>query len=310
MNGMGRCAVTSLAFAAAAAAPAGAASQGPGPANAAGIEIWSSADSEKTSVVKLLARSLWEFDGPERFQGVDFERAWFAPQGQHARMQTRVYAEFADRLGEGWNWTARIGTNGKTVLGSGSVHSRDWSKEIFVEREVVETPRGLDHGIYYTFAGADADLLSTERDTINVMAGLQKFTGTNDRIHLRATLVHVIDAGRGISVQLRSRYFHSTAPGEFDYYSPRDFVQVIPVVQMRRFSKSGWMYLVAGGYGAQRASASNWQPARLADLRIESPASSGKLHAFAQVQYANSSLVGSAGNYSYVLGRFGFTSRF
>jgi len=109
---------------------------------------------------------------------------------------------------------------------------------------------------------------------------------------------------------LRSRYFHSTAPGEFDYYSPRDFVQVIPVVQMRRFSKSGWMYLVAGGYGAQRASASNWQPARLADLRIESPASSGKLHAFAQVQYANSSLVGSAGNYSYVLGRFGFTSRF
>lgn len=307
MKAIARLSVAALAFLAAAApGPVAAA----GPVEAAGVEISSSADSDKTSVVKLLARALWEFDGTARFGGVDLERAWFAPQGQHARMQTRIYFEAADRLGTGWDWTARIGTNGKTVLGSASVHSHDWSKEFFVEREVVETPEGVDRGIYYTFAGADADLLSSERDTINLMAGLQRFTGRNDRFHFRATLVHVVDPALGLSVQLRARYFHSTVPGEFDYYSPRDFVQLVPVLQMRRFTSSGWMYLLAAGYGAQKAAAGNWQPSRLADFRVESPASSRKLHAFAQIQYANSSLVGSAANYRYVLGRFGVTARF
>src|SRR6185312_4259033 len=276
---------------------------------AAGIELWSSTDSDRTSVVKLTGRALWEFDGPSRFKGVDLERAWFSPEGQHAREQTRVYVDLADAIGRKWKWSARIGTNGDTLLGSASIHSSDWSKELFVEREIVETPTGVDQGIYYTFAGASADLISSSMDTLNAVVGLQKFTGRNDRLHLRATYVHVVKPRLGLSVQLRARYFHSTVPGEFDYYSPRNFVQLIPVVQMRRFDHAGWMYLAALGYGAQKATASNWQSARFADLRIESAARSRKLHAFAEVQYSNSSLVGAAGNYDYVVGRVGLTAR-
>lgn len=86
-------------------------------------------------------------------------------------------------------------------------------------------------------------------------------------------------------------------------------MQLIPVVQMRRFTHSGWMYLVAVGYGAQKAPHSSLEAARLADLRIESPAASKKLRAFAQIQYSNSSLVGAASNYSYIVGRVGLTKR-
>jgi hypothetical protein len=307
---LGRAAAIAAALASAAPVQAVAADSAGQFEPGAGVELWASRDSDKTSVVKLLGRGLWKFEGPQKFQGIDVERAWFAPDGQRARRQTRVYLDLADSLAGKWKWTARVGTNGKTVLGSASIRSNDWSKEFFVEREIVETPRGVDQGIYYTFAGASADLLATERDTINAMAGFQKFTGRNDRFHLRGTLVHVIKPDMGLSIQLRARYFHSSAPGEFDYYSPRDFLQLIPVVQMRRFTRTGWMVLIAGGYGAQKATGSSWQAARLADLRIESPASSKRLHAFAQIQYSNSSLTGAAGNYNYVLTRLGLTSRF
>ena len=276
---------------------------------AAGVELWTSDDSDKTSVVKLLGRALWQFDGPEQYQGIDLERAWFSPEGQHVRTQTRVYVDLAGGKGSPWQWATRIGTNGDTILGSASVRSSDWSKELFVEREVVETPRGLDQGIYYTFAGASADLISRGADTFNALAGIQKFTGRNDRFHLRATYVHVLEPKLGLSLQLRARYFHSTVPGEFDYYSPRDFVQLIPVVQVRRHSHSGWMYLVAVGYGAQKATASSWQAARLADLRVESPVTAKNLQTFAQLQYSNNSLIGAAGNYNYVVARLGLTMK-
>jgi len=278
-------------------------------APAAGLELSVSTDSDKTEVLKLLGRALWDFEGPTKFQGIDVERAWFSPEGQHARKQTRVYLDFADGLGGGWKWRARVGTNGDTVLGSASIRASDWSKEFFVERESVETPRGVDQGIYYTFAGASVDLVSRPNDTINAVAGMQKFTGRNDRVHLRATYVHVVRPKLGVSVQLRARYFHSTVPGEFDYFSPRDFVQLIPVVQMRRFSHGGWMYLAALGFGAQKVTGGNWQAARFAEVRVESPASSRKLQAFVQLQYSNNSLTGGASGYHYVVARLGLTRR-
>ena len=278
-------------------------------APAMGVELWTSTDSDKTDVVKLLGRALWEFDGAQQYQGIDVERAWFSPEGQHARTQNRIYLDLAGGKGSPLHWSARIGTNGDTILGNASVRTSDWSKEFFVEREVVETPSGLDQGIYYTFAGASADLISSGADTLNALVGVQKFTGRNDRFHLRGTYVHVVEPKLGLSLQLRVRYFHSTVPGEFDYYSPRDFVQLIPVVQLRRHIHSGWMYLVALGYGGQKATASSWQAARLADLRIESPLAAKRFQAFAQVQYSNNSLTGASGNYNYVVARLGLTTR-
>jgi hypothetical protein len=278
-------------------------------APAAGVELWASTDSDHTDVVKLLARVLWDFEGPDQYRGIAIEHAWFKPQAQHVRTQNRAYVDLAGGAGAKWRWRARIGTNGHNVLGSATLRSADWSKELFIEREIVETPLGLDKGIYYTFAGASMDLPASERDTFNAMAAIQEFTGRNVRLHLRGSYVHVASPKLGLSVQLRTRYFHSTVPHEFDYYSPRAFFQAVPVVQMRRFDPTGWMYVAALGYGAQKATGSRWQAARLADLRIESPARSRKLQAFVQLQYSNNSLNANARNYHYVLARVGLTAR-
>jgi hypothetical protein len=278
-------------------------------APAGGLELWMSTDSDKTDVVKLLGRALWSFKGPDDYQGIDLETASYSPQGEHSRKQERIYLDLADRLGTKWRWKARVGTNGHTVLGSATLRAADWSKEFFVERDIVETARGLDEGLYYTFVGASFDFRAGERDVFNAMAGFQKFTGKNERLHLRGSYVHVIKSSLGLSAQLRARYYHSTEPFEFDYYSPRDFVQLLPVLQMRRFDRRGWMYLIALGYGGQKATASQWHAARLADLRIESPVSSQRLQAFAQVQYSNTSLSGGGSDYHYVMGRLGLTLR-
>jgi hypothetical protein len=274
-----------------------------------GIELFASTDSDNTDVVKLLAKGALRDDGPDKYLGVAVERAWFSPQGQHSRKDDRIYIDAADRAGDQWLWKARIGTDGHSWLGSASIRARDWSKEFFLEREIVETPRGVDEGIYYTFLGASFDFPASEHDVFTAMAGVQAFTGSNERLHLRGSYIRVVAPRLGLSAQLRARYFHSTAPGEFDYYSPRNFVQVLPVLQMRRFTSSGWMLLGAAGYGAQRATGGNWQSARLAEVRVESPRAMRGLRVFGHLQYSNNSLSG-AGNYDYVMGRLGVTARF
>lgn len=276
---------------------------------ALGAELNFSTDSDHTDVAKLSGRGLWKFDDRDRYQGIMLERAWFSPSGNKTRKETRAYIDLADNIGSDWRWRAEIGTNGDTILGSAAVRSKDWSKEFFLEREIVETKLGLDRGIYYTFGGASFDVPAGPRDTFNVTGGVQEFTGKNVRYHLRANAVHVLAPKLGLSAQLRGRYFRSTRPGEFDYYSPRNFLSVLPVLQMRRFDRRGWMYLVALGYGAQKATGSHWQSARLADARIESPTRSNRLQAFAQLQYSNNSLNQGGGGYHYVSGRLGLTVR-
>jgi hypothetical protein len=142
-------------------------------------------------------------------------------------------------------------------LGGDPRRSR-FRKELFVEREIVETPLGISRGIYYTFAGAAIDLPADDRNIFTAFAGIQDFTGDNVRFHVRGSYVHVVKPEWGLSAQLRGRYFRSTAPGEFDYFSPRWYAEVLPVLQMRRFV-SGWQLLGAAGYGAQRDSASKWR---------------------------------------------------
>ena len=275
----------------------------------AGIELFASTDSDDTDVIKLLGKAALRDEGPDSYLGLAVERAWFRPQGQHTRKDERLYVDLAQKLDDHWLAKARLGTDGRTWLGSASVRAKDWSKEFFLERELVETSRGVDEGVYYTFLGASFDLPVSERDVFTATAGIQAFTGSNERLHLRGSYVRVIAPELGLSAQLRARTFHSTSPGEFDYYSPKNFVQVLPVLQMRRFTSSGWMVLGAAGYGAQRATGGEWQSARLAEVRVESPRSEHNLRVFGHLQYSNNSLSG-AGNYDYVMGRLGITARF
>ncbi len=280
-----------------------------GPSPAAGVEVWASTDADNTDVIKLTGRALWKFQGRDEYQGIALEKAWFTPIGGDTREEERIFLDLADSAGENWLWRARIGTNGDTILGSANLRRKDWKYEFFLEREIIETPRGVDEEIYYTFGGVSLDLPVDDKNTFTVMGGVQEFTGDNVRLHARANYIRVLDSGSGLTVQLRGRYYHSTHPREFDYFSPRDYGEIVPVLQMRRFDGDGWMYLVAAGYGAQKATGSDWQASRYANVKIESPRNARRIDAFAEVVYSNTSISGGL-NYDYVLGRSGLTLAF
>ena len=237
---------------------------------AVGADLYYSNDAEDTEVLKTGIDFDLSYSGPEKHWGVRVESARFTPLGQHSRTMERAYVRAADSFGA-WKWSATVGTDGHTVLGSASIHDEaQFRKEVFVERDIVESPQGVERGIYYTFAGAALDVPADDRNSVTLVAGLQPFTGDNVRTHLRATYVHVLKPDWGLSAQLRTRWFHSSDPREFDYYSPRWYAEVLPVVQVRRFV-GGWQLLGGGGYGAQRDSDSKWRSSRYFNARVTSP---------------------------------------
>lgn len=241
-----------------------------GSAQAVGTDVFYSSDADDTEILKAGINFDLAYDGPEKHWGIRVERARFTPLGQHGKTMDRVYVRGANSVG-GWKWAATVGTDGDTILGSASVHDeRRFRKEFFVERDILETPQGLSRGLYYTFAGGALDLPASDRDTVTLFAGVQPFTGGNVRTHLRATYVHVVKPDWGLSAQLRTRWFHSSDPGQYDYYSPRWYAEVLPVVQLRRFV-GGWQLLGAAGYGAQRDSGSHWRSSRYFNARVTSP---------------------------------------
>jgi hypothetical protein len=237
---------------------------------AVGAQVFYSSDGEDSEVVKAAIDFDLRYVGPEHRLGVSVERARYRPLGTDARTMARVFLRASDSI-SGWKWEAKVGTDGETVIGSASIHDESrFRKEVFVERDVVETPIGVNRGLYYTFAGAAIDLPADDRNVVTLVAGVQPFTGGNVRTHLRATYVHVLKPDWGLSAQLRTRWYHSSDPGQYDYYSPRWYAEVLPVVQMRRFV-GGWQLLGAVGYGAQRDSQSDWRSSRYVNARVTSP---------------------------------------
>ena len=240
------------------------------PRAAVGADLFYSTDADDTEVLKIGANLDWKWKGPDEYLGLRIENASFSPNGQHNRDEQRVYLRAADKTGD-WTWKVMVGTDGNTALGAASIHnSARFRQEYFIEREVLETPQGVDDGIYYTFVGGAVDLPINDRNNLTFVAGVQDFTGENVRTHLRATFVHVVKPEWGLSAQMRVRYFHSSHPGEFDYFSPEDYVEVMPVIQMRRYY-GGWRYLIAGGIGGQKATGDDWHQARYFNAQVISP---------------------------------------
>lgn len=277
---------------------------------AVGTEVFVSTDSDDTTVLRVAG----DFDlrnAPDGSRlGVRVEKAWYDPQGQGRIARERVFLQVADGEGD-VEWSVRIGTDGDTVIGSASINdNEEFRKEAFIERDIVETPLGLELGIYSTFAGAAIDLPADENNIFTLLAGVQEFTGENLRLHLRGNFVHVVDSELGLSVQLRTRYFHSTEPGEFDYFSPENYTQVLPVVQLRRFVND-WQLLAAGGIGAQKITGTGWDQANFAQLRFVSP-SENDWYASGEAIYSqtpgDNAVAGSG--YDYFQARFSLTRRF
>lgn len=268
---------------------------------AAGADFVYSADSDDTETARAGINLDALNRGPDRYLGVRLEKAWFNPMGSGWRGHERLYVRAAQPLGD-WQLRAQVGTDGDTVLGSITLNDEaPFRKEFFVERDIVETPLGLATGIYSTFAGAALDLPVDDRNLFTAFAGVQAFTGDNERLHLRGSYIHVVKPEWGLSAQLRGRYFRSSVPHEHDYYSPRWYAQILPVAQIRRFT-GGWELVGAVGLGLQRDSDSSWRRSDYVHARFRTPVRSSNWSVNGALTYTNmpSAAATSASGYSYL----------
>lgn len=253
---------------------------------AVGVDFFASNDADNTAVFKTGLTFDFDFADPEHYTGVCLETFVFASSGERAKLRERGYVRFAGS-GTRWKWNGEAGTDGRTFLGSGTIHTDEaFRQEYFVERNLVETPVGLRRGLYFTFAGASYDIPLDDRNTATFVAGVQSFTGKNYRLHLRGTYVYAVVPEWGLSLQLRSRSFWNSTPHEFDYFSPDWYFEAIPTVQMRRFY-ARWQYLAAFGWGLRRDPGTAWKSARLANLAVVSPPFGREWYVKASFLYSN-----------------------
>lgn len=250
--------------------PAAAVAQTEEPSQAVGFDIFASSDADHSDVLKLGLTYDFAYTDLEHYQGIRLETFTFAAKGTHTTTKLRGYYNFAG-TGDRWKWNGTIGTDGHSVLGSGSFYTDEaFRQEYFASRDLVETPLGVSQKLYSTFVGAAYDVPLDDSNTITALAGVQKFDGDNWRLHLRGRYIYAVAPDWGLSLQLRTRYFQNSSPHEYDYFSPRWYFEAIPTIQLRRFYHR-WQYTVAVGWGGRRDADMNWRSAALADVAIVSP---------------------------------------
>ena len=265
---------------------------------AAHLSVFASDDADDTSMLETGLTLDYRFEDVERYRGIKLERLDIRPLGGERWRDHRAYYRFAD-YNDHWLWNGQVGTDGDTVVGNTNfVRGGRVRQEYFVERDVLETPRGVE-GLHHTFLGASFDLPlgEGERQQLTTLVGVQDFTGSNVRAHLRASYIATVVPEWGLSAQLRTRAFHNSVPGEYDYYSPRWFAEAVPVLQVRRF-RDRWMYSAALGWGWQRSSGTDVREARLVEAAVTSPRTGRDWYFRATASYSNTP-TGAGQSYGY-----------
>ena len=234
-------------------------------------EAWYSSDAEGNHTRKLGVGWDWRRRDIEHWVGAKVEHARFSGKGW-AENEQRVYLRAAGGP-EAWRWQATVGSNGHDLLGNASWHTTDrFRKELFVEREVLETEEGARRHLVQTFAGGAIDIPFNDRWSATVLGGLQDFgSGDNLRTHARANLSFLVLPEQGLSLQWRNRYYRNSDPYEGSYYSPPWYRESLGVVSWRRYLGEGYHLRAAVGWGRQKSAGDESRRARMAEVWFETP---------------------------------------
>jgi hypothetical protein len=233
-------------------------------------DAWVSSDAEGNETRKLALGWDIAHRDLQHWWGMKVERARFSGDGW-SDTSDRIYLAGAGERG-GWLWEGDLGTDGDDVIGRASIHSQDARrKELFFERDVLETRGGVANGWMQTFAGAAIDLPMGDRWSATLLGGAQDFgTGSNLRTHARGNLVYAVAPEQGLSLQLRTRYFHNSDPREADYFSPPWYGEAMGVAGWRRHV-GGYQWRALAGLGRQRSAGEDWKRARMLQVGLETP---------------------------------------
>ena len=141
--------------------------------------------------------------------------------------------------------------------------------DLLVAADLVETQRALDRATAYTLFGISAGRQLTARFTAIGLAGYQRFTDGNERVHLRGRLIWLLVPEHGISAQLRWRQYETR---QLDvggaYFNPGRYQDWQAGLAMRK-RYAGWVWSGTLAAGREEIDGNIKRTTSLADLRAE-----------------------------------------
>jgi hypothetical protein len=268
-------------------------------------DVSATGDADHFGALRLRGGVLADYESPFRYAGVAAQTTHYSRLGWHAdapavlllwRNQRRE--TLAGTIAEG----GVVRVAGRTRL----IGDATWSLrpaahtgiELLASSDLVETRRALESATAHTFAAVSVERELSKRFTAIGLAGAQRFTDGNERVHLRGRLIWLLVPEQGLSAQLRWRQYESK---QLDvggaYFNPGRYREWQGGLAMRK-RYAGWIWSGTVAAGREKIDGDVQRTTKLADVRAEGTLGKGTrlaLHA----SYNRSAGFGTADNYWY-----------
>jgi hypothetical protein len=260
-------------------------------------------DADHFDALRLRSGALFRYTSPFHYAGVAAQATHYDQSRWHGDAQA-ILALWRNQQRDTLTGTiAEVGLvriDGRTrVIGDATWSLRPKEHtgiELIASGDLVETRRALDRGTAYTFAGVSAEQQLSERFTVIGLAGYQRFTDGNARVHLRGRLIWLLVPEHGITAQLRwRRYDTSQLDVDGAYFNPGRYQDWQAGLAMRK-RYAGWLWSGMLAAGRERIDGNGQQTTKLAELRAEGTLA-GNIRLAVHGSYNRSAGVGGANGY-------------
>jgi hypothetical protein len=205
-------------------------------------EIEAGSDAEHFDALRLRTGVLFDYASPFDYAGVAAQTTRYTQSGWHRdapailvlwRKQRRD--TLAGTIAEGG--VVRIAGRNR-LIGDATWSLRPAKRtgiELLAAAGLVETQPALERATAHTWFGVSAEQQLSDRLTVIGLAGHQRFTDGNERVHLRARLIWMLIPEHGISAQLRWRQYESKQLDvDGAYFNPGHYREWQAGVAMRK----------------------------------------------------------------------------
>lgn len=252
---------------------------------AAGGELMVAGDSERFSIRRTsIVAPLQHFQHLDHMSGLRYGQVRYAQDAwSRSGQQLSVFHHrMAPNTWTGWLMSAGVlqqGAHNTVIVDASYRHalSAQSGVEVFVNRDVVETRHALDLGRAFTFAGVSGDAGLSPHWTFTGLVGQQTFNDGNERRHFRSRLIYQPDLDRGLTLQLRYRYFDSSQSDVGRaYFNPDRYDEGMLAIGLRQ-RLHGWKTHLVAGAGRQRINDDGQMPTQLFEASAEQQTQRGVL---------------------------------
>lgn len=246
-------------------------------AQTAGIgEIRVSSDAERFDALKVRTGALLDYASTFDYAGLAIETTHYTQEGwsRDAPAVLVVWRkQNRDTLAGTVAEAGLVRVSGRTRL----IGDATWSLrrsprtgfEFLAASNLVETRPALERAIASTFGGVSAEQQLTRRLTVIGLAGYQRFSDGNERVHLRGRLIWMLLPEHGVSAQLRLRQYESQQLQVNDaYFNPGRYREWQAGLATRK-RVAGWTWTGIVAAGREQIDSDDWRTTMRAEIRTE-----------------------------------------